>query len=222
MLQQISQPSDLTITKDIFNIVLFIFNIIFFVVVGTVTLLTYKSARRGLLNTVNTEYQKRVMDKLSSLSEELYSEYDNSSENYWAKNNDTLEIADQLIEMYKSEIGILGHPISLKVRKLGTLLDKLKSDPFIPDEISIVLVKHLEKRVNTMEEIYFSETEEFTENLKKGKFDNNLDQAKYAFHNQIIDKLYENKCGISQIEEEIHHIRIEIKKYLQSFNPFSK
>jgi hypothetical protein len=45
----------------------------FYVIGSIIAILTYRAARRGLLNTVNTEYQKRVMDRLQKLSEDLYS-----------------------------------------------------------------------------------------------------------------------------------------------------
>jgi hypothetical protein len=43
---------------------------------GTILVLTYRRARKGILSTVNTEYQKRVMDRLQKLSELLYEEFD--------------------------------------------------------------------------------------------------------------------------------------------------
>ncbi len=56
-----------------------IVQIVFYSVGVVIALLTYQAAKRGLLNTVNTEYQKRVMDRLQKLSEDLYSEFDPSS-----------------------------------------------------------------------------------------------------------------------------------------------
>lgn len=57
----------------------------FYITVATITVLTYRSAKNGLLNTVNTEYQKKVIAKLEELSNELGSEIDSTSPNYWAK-----------------------------------------------------------------------------------------------------------------------------------------
>ncbi|MEO2222654.1 hypothetical protein [Priestia megaterium] len=53
--------------------------IAFYIIGATIAILTYRSAKRGLLNTVNTEYQKRVMDHLHELSETLYSEFFSTS-----------------------------------------------------------------------------------------------------------------------------------------------
>lgn len=61
--------------------------IAFYVVGAIVAIPTYRAARRGLLNTVNTEYQKRVMDRLHRLSEDLYSEFDESSDTHGETTN---------------------------------------------------------------------------------------------------------------------------------------
>jgi hypothetical protein len=57
----------------------------FYVTGGAIAVLTYRAAKRGLLNSVNTEYQKRVMDRLAGLSDELFAEFDPDSEHFWAK-----------------------------------------------------------------------------------------------------------------------------------------
>jgi hypothetical protein len=38
-------------------------------------------------------------------------------------------------------------------------------------------------------------------------------------HNNINQQLYDRGCGISQIEEAVHQIRLDIKTYLEKFNP---
>ncbi|GAB1768781.1 hypothetical protein [Priestia megaterium] len=48
----------------------------FYIVGSIIAIKTFISAKRGLLNTVHTEYQKRIMDHLERLSEALYSEFD--------------------------------------------------------------------------------------------------------------------------------------------------
>ena len=45
--------------------------ILFYVVAGTVAVLTYRKAKDTLLNTVNTEYQKKVIGRLEELAKEL-------------------------------------------------------------------------------------------------------------------------------------------------------
>jgi hypothetical protein len=64
--------------------VLTIVEIVFFLVTGTVVILTYVNARKSLLNPVHTEYQMLVINKRRELSEELYSEFDPESPNYWS------------------------------------------------------------------------------------------------------------------------------------------
>jgi hypothetical protein len=59
--------------------------IAFYLIGATVAVLTYRAAKRGLLNTVATEYQKRVMDRLQRLSEDLYGEFDMASPTHWSR-----------------------------------------------------------------------------------------------------------------------------------------
>ncbi len=47
-------------------------------------LLAYRSARRGLLNTVNTEYQERAMDRIQEVSDQLLAEFDPRSAEHWS------------------------------------------------------------------------------------------------------------------------------------------
>ena len=77
--------------------------ITFYVVAGTLGILTYLSAKKGLLNTVNTEYHKRAFDKIENLSQELLSEFDPKSENYWA-NGDTLKDFSKKLTKYLKKI----------------------------------------------------------------------------------------------------------------------
>src|ERR1700734_2310453 len=79
----------------------------FYLIGAIVAILTYRAARRGLLNTVNTEYQKRVMDRLQKLSEDLYGEFDSSSETHWAKMrpvHDGIEDINDVFERNREEI----------------------------------------------------------------------------------------------------------------------
>ena len=56
---------------------------VFYIIAGIVAVLTYRAAVKGWLTPTNTEYQKRVIDRLAKLSEGLFAEFDPTSENYW-------------------------------------------------------------------------------------------------------------------------------------------
>jgi len=47
----------------------------FYAVASTIAILTYLKAKNGLLNTVNTEYHKKVIDRLVALSDEVFKEF---------------------------------------------------------------------------------------------------------------------------------------------------
>ena len=79
----------------------------FYITAASIGILTYLKAKNGLLNTVNTEYQKKVIDRLAELSTELLDEFDSSSDNYWLRENSVKEILDRIHEEimpHKNEI----------------------------------------------------------------------------------------------------------------------
>jgi hypothetical protein len=59
--------------------------IAFYVTLAVVTVLTFLRAKKGLLSNVNTEYHKKVIERLDALSKALLDEYDLDSPNHWSK-----------------------------------------------------------------------------------------------------------------------------------------
>lgn len=204
-----------------------IVQIAFYITVATVAVLTFLKAKRGLLNSINTEYQKKVLDRLAKLSEEIYEEFDPSSDKYWAKEQPAKEALDGIheqIKPYKHEIITtkeidVGMPMPKRWNELKSYLDKIKSDPFIPHTIRNSVATLLEKRVETIFISYMEELEAYLDGLKEGKHWDSLDENYAWFHNKINNKLYANNCGISQVEEAAHEIRKEIQEYFQAFDP---
>lgn len=199
----------------------------FYTVGAVVALLTYAKAKRGLLNTVNTEYQKKVIDRLAAVADELVQEFDPESERYWAKQDSVDEIISEIhneIRDHKAEIIALGEyrggiPASAHEMHLSRLLERLKSDPFLPKEIRDVIVDLLVNRFDVMLSAFHEEIEAYTTALAKGKHWDTLDSNADWIQNRINKKLYQRGCGISQIHEEVHKIRLAIQKYLESFDP---
>jgi hypothetical protein len=126
---------------DKYGDLLKIVQICFYIIGGFVAILTYRAARRGLLNTVNTEYQKRVMDRLHKLSEDLYSEFDPTSEHYWAKTRPVHAAIEHINMVYENNKDVIlrdrkyywGSPVTTDVLRLRHLLNPIVSDPFVPD-----------------------------------------------------------------------------------------
>jgi tetrahydromethanopterin S-methyltransferase subunit B len=213
---------------DKYGDVLKIVQIGFYTIAAIVAILTYLAARRGLLNTVNTEYQKRVMDRLHKLSEDLYSEFDPSSETYWPKVravHEAIEHINDVFERNRDEIlaerkYYYGAPVTKDVERLRRLLDPAISDPFIPDEIRSAVVDLLDDRIQVLQSLYVDEFEKYSNNLAKGKHGpfTELDDVN-KIHNRIVEQQRLRGCGIAQIEEEVHEIRGLIQDYFDSFNP---
>ena len=202
--------------------------IAFYIIASAVAVLTYRAAKRGLLNTVNTEYQKRVMDRLQRLSEDLYSEFDPSSPAHWSKMrpvHDAIEGINEVFFRWKDDILAAkayhyGTPYPADVQRLDTLLHPLRSDPFIPENIREMVVDLVENRLQVMSGIYHTEFERYADRLAKGKQTplTALDDVNKV-HNRIVEQMRTHGCGITQIEVEIHRIRGLIQDYFEAFNP---
>jgi hypothetical protein len=156
-------------TPDPYGDALKIVQIAFYVVGAIVAILTYRAAKRRLLNTVNTEYQKRVMDRLQKLSEDLYSEFDPSSANFWAKMRPVHDAIDEINEVFAiNKDEILAEkkyyyrvPYTADAQRIRNLLDPVVSDPFIPDSIREAVLDLLENRLIVMQTVYATEFEKY-------------------------------------------------------------
>jgi hypothetical protein len=204
-----------------------LFQIAFYITGSIIAILTFIKAKNGLLNSVNTEYQKRVMDRLAELSSELYEEFDPHSESYWGKTDGVKEVVERLhdeVKPFKHEIITnkeihCGTPTPESFRKLTIYLDKLKSDPFIPKSIRDKVVSNIEVRTQTMFSAYMQELDCYKEGLKEGKYWDDLDTNWGWIHNKINDRMYKNGVGISQVQEAAHEVRLAIQEHLENFNP---
>ena len=208
-------------TQDAVGNALKIVQIAFYVTGIIIAILTYRAAKRGLLNTVNTEYQKRVMDRLQKLSEDLYSEFDPSSPTHWVMTrpvHDAIREINDVFLNHKDEIlaerrFYYGTPHTKDVERLERLLAPAVSDPFIPDNIRAVVVDLLENRLRISNEIYIREFEKYADNLAKGKQAplTELDDVN-KMHNKIVRQKNMQGCGITQIEQQVHEICSLIRK----------
>jgi hypothetical protein len=137
---------------------------VFYLTASILAILTYRSAKRGLLNTVNTEYHKKVIERLSALSNELYDEFDTSSPSYWAKEMPSKELISRMNEQArqsrheiltsKDDRWRIGVPVTKSEVHLMNLSKKYKSDPFLPETVRSKLVTFLEGRLVAMQETH--------------------------------------------------------------------
>lgn len=204
-----------------------IVQIAFYITAGIIAVLTYRAAKRGWLTPTNTEYQKRVMDRLSKLSEDLYAEFDHSSDKCWIKCDPVREgIArmNQNFEESKSAIlksgeWICGIPVTSDVIRLQNLLNPVVSDPFIPDNIREAVVDLLSGRISSLHDVYIAEFRKYGNALATGKRQPANEMQVGGIHNAIIHELRQRGCGWEQLEKAVHDIRGLIQGYFDSFNP---
>jgi hypothetical protein len=201
--------------------------ILFYVLTGTLAVLTYRNAIRGLLNPVNTEYQKRVMDRLKELADELADEFDPNSPNYWAKQHYYMEAVDRINETFtnhkdtivQSRTWPFGVPLTEDYQRLDNLVRTIKSDPFIPHNIRELVVELLEQRCAIIGQVTYSELQSYQLALVSGSATDPLDRYEAEVHNNIISELNRRGCSMSDIEGEVDKIRYAIQNYFESFNP---
>jgi hypothetical protein len=210
------------------DIALKLFQIVFYITASIIAVLTFIKAKNGLLNSVNTEYQKKVMERLSRLAEDIWEEFDFASEKHWAKNNALTEVLERVHNFAienKHEIltGKMkfsdGVPVPTEVMEMHALLERLKSDPFIPRVIRRKLIEILDKRVHSTMEAYSTVIREYQHELGEGKHWDSFERSEIILYSKVIHIMRENGVGISELQEAAHEVRLAIQNYFESFNP---
>jgi hypothetical protein len=217
------------VPPDNYGDILKIVQIGFYAIGAIVAVLTYRAARRGLLNSVNTEYQKRVMDRLQKLSWDLYSEFDPSSPAYWVNGHfvaveDAVKHINDVFTAGKSTIlkhgdfpYPCGTPVAEDEERLSRLLNPIRSDPFIPEPIREAVIDLLNTRLEVLMETRHTELERYAKSLANGKREPASEAG--GIQNRILEQQRLRGCGIEAIEEEVHAVRALIQDYFDGFNP---
>ena len=76
----------------------------------------------------------------------------------------------------------------------------------------------LENRANVIHEVHLQELQKYCDELAEGKF-TSLEHTEAIVHNRVIDELGRRGCGIAEIEEEVHKLRLAIQQYFEKFHP---
>jgi hypothetical protein len=210
--------------SDILKVV----QISFYAVGMILAVLTYRAAKGSWLTPTSTEYQKRVIDRLAKLSEDLYSEFDRDSDKYWPLQQPVEEVIREIDREFQQDREAVlaagkwqfGIPHSRDADRLEKILHRVLSDPFIPENIRAAVVDLLENRIEVMFRVRMEEFEMYCERLASGQYTPTSEGAAAGgIHNHIIEQLREQGCGITDIENAVHDIRGLIQDYFDSFNP---
>lgn len=202
--------------------------IAFYVTAGTVAVLTYVKAKNGLLNTINTEYHKKIIERLNALSEELYEEFDLLSEKHWARDRSADELVKRINEqvaghkkrfMEEKDFLAIGIPVVESTVRLQNLAQKYSSDPFIPEPIRTSVVSLFEGRWKAQEAAHFAAAEQYAKYLHDGLGWDSMEENSGWVHNVIVDYVRKSGWGITDVETKVNSIRLQIEHYFQSFNP---
>lgn len=189
--------------------------------------LTYRRARTTILNTVNTEYHKKVIEKLAELSDTLHAEFDHASDSSWTKNDDVGDVVDIIHEHFEEdkerimEAGewLHGLPVSKNWQRLQELNERYKSDPFLPEPVRRRTLALLEGRLRAIFQAHHAVLRKYTDELAQGKHLVTLKTNRHWLHNRVNDSLISAGYGIVEVEKEVHNIRLEIQAYFKKFEP---
>ncbi len=173
----------------------------------------------------HSEYQKRVMERLARLSDELYSEFNPAHEDYLTAHHglqQALDLIHKDFERSKNEILAAGEWEGWVILPGDTLrferiLEPVRSDPFIPDSIRKVVVELLERRLAAFSEVSNEQLIEYRNALASGKI--KPDEENWMpIMNRINTEMTRRSCGPAQIETAVHAIRGLIQEHFDSFN----
>ncbi|WP_339836749.1 hypothetical protein [Paenibacillus sp. FSL R7-0272] len=190
--------------------------------------LTFRNAKRGLLNPVNTEYHKKVIERLSEVSEELASEFYNDSEKDWFQINDITNAVDRINDFYlenkeeilsKKQFPICGYPLPELSSHLRTLISRINFDPFIPIKIRDLIIELLENRLEYTESIIVEELDRYCDELAEGLHTEFFEHNDGLVQTRVNKRLSELGLDESQVQEAVNDIQIEIQHYFRSFQP---
>jgi hypothetical protein len=197
---------------------------------GVIAVLTYLKAKNGLLNTINTEYHKKVIERLASVSEEIYREFDWESDEHWSKKDyikDMVQSVHDEIVPYKERIinerdeTWCGTPVGKVEQRMSALADKYRSDPFLPEEIRTKLITYMEERKAALMRANYPVFKKYFIGLAHGRYWDTLEENHLWIRNEIVDNLHDDGFNVNHAENKVHEIRYEIQKYFKKFNPLS-
>jgi hypothetical protein len=170
----------------------------------------------------DAEYNKRVMDRLAKLSDELYSEFNPACEDY-LKTHHGLVAALAIIhhDFKQAKDAILADGewrgwviLPADTFRFEKILEPVRSDPFIPDSIRKVVIELLESRLDAFTEVSGMELDEYRNALASGEME--PDEENWVpIMNQINAEMTKRNCGPAQIEDAVHKIRRMIQDYLK-------
>lgn len=214
-------------TQQVVGVVLAVVQLGFYLSAAIVALLTFAIARRGLLSPVNTEYHKRVMDRLADISSELGDEWNPASPECWVHHGDQVKEAfqDLVLQFARFEAGeVEARAIGIMPWQLETRLteqfNKWRSDPFLPVEIRDPLLNFTIARTHACSDIYFSELGKYRKAMVRERSIKNSAATDWTHVNaRIIERLRVAGFAPEQVAEVVDRLKLEIQRYLLRFHP---
>lgn len=203
--------------------VLLCIQIMFYFSAIVVTWLTYATARRGLLSPVNTEYQKRVIDRLASVSDELNAEFAAGAKNFYRFHDELItmsELIAQKVDSHRDQMFPPRDLTSLETR-LRELVQQWRNDPFLPESIRAELVAFVTDRSQVVEESIMTISNEYWAQLKRGEQPSSPagGPSSWALYYKVLRLLESRGFGQVAVADRLDELRLGIQRYLQRYDP---
>ena len=204
---------------------------VFYSVGALIAVLTYKAAMKSWLLPTNTEYQKKVMERLSKLAEDLLQEFDPNFHQSLNRQsyiesakyiyNEYIRLKDKIEIKQYEKVAPISIPFLKDVLRWSELLRSVRSDPFIPENIREKVVDLLEKLIEVKDTIYRNCAIDLMYDLFEGKAPQPFDFiCLITFHNLCCEKFNDHTdCRPDKVWSQVHNIRGMIQDYFDSFNP---
>lgn len=172
-----------------------------------------------------------MIDRLKELADELADEFSWSSPNYWARHHAVHDAVLSINREFASNRAQIlaqgtfrgGMKHAEDMRRIGDMLRRLRTDPFVPGAIRAPVAELLERRFTAFLTIRMEELQKYRDTLAAGsrgsaeELEDNLGWVS----NRINDRMYREGVGISQVEQAVDKVRSEIQRYLEAFNPLA-
>lgn len=202
--------------------------IIFYVVTMIVAIFTYINARKSILSPVNTEYQKRIFDRLSEITNFICSEFQFGKSEYHLYQLPMEETLKEIVgeyELVKSSIAdkgsfdITDFPASKEWIKFSKKYDEVQFDPYIPEKLKEPILKYLSKRADAANIAHCQAVKNFIDYANEHGCSNVINIDNDEIHNYYLVAMEQQNCDVDSLEIEVDKIKENFQKYMESFQP---
>lgn len=205
-----------------------VFQTLFYMVTIAVAILTYINAKKSILSPVNTEYQKRIFDRLAEVTSFLCSEFQMGSSEYYLYQLPMEETLKEITDEYerikndiedKNDFHVTDYPVNPEWIKFRKKYDEVQFDPYIPEKLKTPILEYLNKRAESSSIAHNQAVSNFIRDANEESCAYVIKEDSWRLHNYFLEALEQQKCDTETLEPEVNKIKENFQEYMQSFQP---